>query len=326
MQKSEMIKQGNASSIQVALARRLMRLFPNAPSETDNSLNEIFRHRVFLEAAPEEKRRIMLDSSEWRYRYEAQMPFFETYFQGFDVAPYLSGKHVLDFGCFTGGRGVGWAERYGIGKLYGTDINQIYVEAATLFAESHGIACDYKILDDRGRIPFPDACVDTIVTFDVLEHVDDLDRTLKEFTRVLKPGGIVFAVFPSFYNPLESHLNLVTNTPALQWLFSPEALTQAYMDSLRERGEGASWYAPRDISEWERLPTLNGTTRKKFYALIESLPLEVMHTTRTPILVTGKKFAALRRVLIRPMLNLILATGLADDLLLDRIAVVLRRQ
>lgn len=326
MQKLEIKQSSNISSRRIALAKRLMKLIPNAPSELDNSLNEVFRHQRFLNAAPEEKRRIMLDSSEWRYRYEAQMPFFETYFPRFDIAPYLTDKHILDFGCFTGGRGVGWAEKYGIGKLYGTDINPIYLEAATLFAENRGIACEYKIIDEQGRIPFPDNLVDTIVTFDVLEHVDDLERTLKECIRVLKPNGVIFAVFPSFYNPLESHLDLVTRSPALQWLFTPEVLTEAYSDILKERGEAANWYAPRDISAWERLPTLNGTTTRKFYALLKDLPLEVIHTTRTPILVTGKKFAAFRRALVRPVFNLILSAKIADDLLLDRIAVVLRRR
>jgi SAM-dependent methyltransferase len=253
------------------------------------------------------------------------MPFFETYFSGFDYVAHLRGKRVLDFGCFTGGRGVWWAEQYGIAKLFGTDINQIYIQAATEFAAARGIPCQYETLNKDGSIPFHDQEVDTVVSFDVFEHVDDLRRSLSECVRVLNPGGVMFVVFPSFYNPLESHLDLVTRAPGLQWLFSPKALTEAYKEIIEERGEGAYWYTPGNIAPWERLPTLNGTTAREFHRLIKEFPLKVLHETRTPIGVTGKRFRALRRLVIRPILRTALSTRIFDDLLLDRIAVVLKR-
>lgn len=302
-----------------------MSLWPSIPSESDSSLNEIFRHPRYRDATPADKRRIMLESAEWRYRYDTEMPFFDIYFPGLDPAPYLTDKNVLDFGCFTGGRALRWAEKYRIRKLFGTDINPIYLEAAALFAESRGVPCEYQILDDQKCIPFPNSSIDTVISFDVFEHVDDLERTLRECVRVLRPGGSIFVVFPSFYNPLESHLGLVTRVPAMQWLFAPEAITEAYVSILKERGQEAHWYAPRALSPWERLPTLNGTTKRQFYALVNRMPLEVARTTRTPIFVTGKSYRAIRRAFIRPILNVLLATRMFDDLLLDRIAVVLRR-
>jgi SAM-dependent methyltransferase len=38
-------------------------------------------------------------------------------------------------------------------------------------------------------MPFPDASFDVITSINSLDHVDDLDRTLAEVTRVLVPGG-----------------------------------------------------------------------------------------------------------------------------------------
>src|SRR4051812_5445823 len=118
-----------------------MALWPNSPRELDLNLNEIFRHPSFLNASREEQRRTMLASAQWRYEYEQRIPFFASYFPRFHPEPYLRGKEVLDFGCFTGGRGVKWAEDFRIGKLYGTDINQVYLDGATLFARSRGIPC-----------------------------------------------------------------------------------------------------------------------------------------------------------------------------------------
>ncbi|MCI0392808.1 MAG: class I SAM-dependent methyltransferase [Acidobacteria bacterium] len=314
-------------SAQVSLAKWLMKLLPGRPNPDDNSLNEVFRHGRFINATDEERKSIMLASAQCRYDDEIKKPLFELYFAGYDYKLHLTGKRVLDFGCFTGGRGVRWAEQYGINKLYGTDINSIYIEAAVSFAARRGIPSEYRVLDlDTGaHIPFADGSMDAVVSFDVFEHVDDLHRTLEECARVLAPGGVVFAVFPSFYNPLESHLGLATRMPGLQWLFSPRALTRAYLEVIVERGEEAYWYQRSGDAAWEKLPTLNGTTPPGFRRLLVDLPFECVHETRRPILITGSRFATLRRYVVKPILNLALTGRFLDSFLLDRIALVLRR-
>jgi AhpD family alkylhydroperoxidase len=44
---------------------------------------------------------------------------------------------------------------------------------------------------DAGRLPYPDASFDTVVATFVLCSVDDVDATLREARRVLRPGGTV---------------------------------------------------------------------------------------------------------------------------------------
>lgn len=39
-------------------------------------------------------------------------------------------------------------------------------------------------------LPLPDACVDAVVCLRVLKYVDDIDTALREFARVLRPGGV----------------------------------------------------------------------------------------------------------------------------------------
>lgn len=320
-------------------AKTMMRMWPSpAPSADDLSLNEIFRHDNYLKAGDERQAEIRRASSLHRYDEEERKPFFLTYFKDYkpegDERPnvehgfvwHLYGRHVFDFGCFTGGRGVRWARQYGIAKLYGTDINPIYIRAAAEFAEAHAVPNDYRVLEEDGRLPFPDSCVDTVVTFDVLEHVNDLRLALDEMTRILKPGGVMFVVFPSFYNPLEAHLDLATRMPALQWLFSGRTLTSAYHEMLGERDGGADWYRPGASSDWEKLPTLNGTTARSFKRLLKSLPLRVLHETRTPIMTQGSSYASLRKAVIKPALSAALALRVFDDLLLDRVALVLRKE
>ncbi len=312
--------------VSATLAKRLMLLAPSFPSDRDESLNEVFRHPRFLNSTPEEKRAAMLASARWREREEEAKPFFQTYFPGLDPAAYIRGKSLFDFGCFTGGRGIAWGLKYGAAEVGGSDINPVYIEAASLRAAEAGLRHEYRVLGEGGRLPFPDARFDTAVSFDVFEHVDDLPRSLAECARVLKPGGVLFAVFPTFYQPLESHLGLATRLPALQLLFPARAVREAYLSVMRERGEAASWYAPNGLSEWEKLPTLNGVTRRSFYRMLKELPFDLERETRTPILVSGKSYPALRRYAVAPALRLLLATRLFDEVLLDRVAVILRRR
>src|SRR5699024_6741823 len=45
---------------------------------------------------------------------------------------------------------------------------------------------------DCQEIPFPDESFHTVIANHVLFYCDDLDKTLKEIRRVLKPGGIFY--------------------------------------------------------------------------------------------------------------------------------------
>lgn len=47
------------------------------------------------------------------------------------------------------------------------------------------------------RIPSPDNFFETIVSNSSLEHIEDINSTLKEVARVLKPGGRFYTTFPS---------------------------------------------------------------------------------------------------------------------------------
>jgi SAM-dependent methyltransferase len=57
---------------------------------------------------------------------------------------------------------------------------------------------------DASALPFASDSFDLIVAADVIEHVDDDQAALREFARVLKPGGrfvITVPAFPSLWGP-----------------------------------------------------------------------------------------------------------------------------
>ncbi len=51
---------------------------------------------------------------------------------------------------------------------------------------------------DGHSLPLADASVDLVAALDVLEHMDDDVRALKEFNRVLRPGGLLLVTVPAY--------------------------------------------------------------------------------------------------------------------------------
>jgi hypothetical protein len=55
-------------------------------------------------------------------------------------------------------------------------------------------------LTDGHTLPLPDASMDRVVCYDVFHHVPNQEETLREFHRVLKPGGIACFSEPGRYH------------------------------------------------------------------------------------------------------------------------------
>lgn len=59
-----------------------------------------------------------------------------------------------------------------------------------------------RIVGSFDRIMLPDASVDFCIEFASLHHSDDLERTLREVARVMKPGGLLIAVDRAHHDAL----------------------------------------------------------------------------------------------------------------------------
>jgi 2-polyprenyl-3-methyl-5-hydroxy-6-metoxy-1,4-benzoquinol methylase len=87
-----------------------------------------------------------------------------------------SGRRILDFGCATGNYCLRLKE---LGfECVGADINEVYIKSA----QQKGVEA-YLIKD---VLPFEDKSFDTVIMFELLEHVQDLDVVLKEAKRVAR--------------------------------------------------------------------------------------------------------------------------------------------
>jgi 2-polyprenyl-6-hydroxyphenyl methylase/3-demethylubiquinone-9 3-methyltransferase len=111
---------------------------------------------------------------------QVRVPYFEKVLGGY------SGKRILDIGC-GGGIFAEAAARAGA-SIVGIDPSKPSIEVAREHARSQGLDIDYRIgfaeqmdLDEQFH---------SVMAVDVLEHVNDLDVTLENCARVLRPGGI----------------------------------------------------------------------------------------------------------------------------------------
>lgn len=96
-------------------------------------------------------------------------------------------KTILDLGCGGGFVAEELARRGA--NVVGVDPSGPLLGVAKQHALSNGLSIDYRVGTGE-QIPAVDASFDVVVCVDVLEHVADLEKVLKEVRRVLKPGGL----------------------------------------------------------------------------------------------------------------------------------------
>ena len=119
-----------------------------------------------------------------------------------EMAPLLApagiceGQTVVDYGCGPGMLSLELAQRVGeSGRVHAVDINDLFLERAEQHADDEKLReriAFHRI--EKDRLPLPGDCVDRVVCKNVLEYVDDPVETLRDFGRVLRPGGRVHAI------------------------------------------------------------------------------------------------------------------------------------
>ena len=59
------------------------------------------------------------------------------------------------------------------------------------------------LISDASKIPLPDESMNFVFSSHVLEHMQNTIATLKEWMRVLRPGGVIFLVLPHAHRTLD---------------------------------------------------------------------------------------------------------------------------
>ncbi len=143
----------------------------------------------------------------------------------------LNGK-ILDYGCGSGdvvlaGRESG-LNIVGVDAFYdGSNAKKEVISHGLLGTSVFSLKKDFSI-------PFSDGMFDFVISNQVMEHVDDLDFTLKEIARVLKPSGELLTLFPAIEVIREGHCGI----PFAHWFSSHSKWRYPYMRLMRGIGLG----------------------------------------------------------------------------------------
>jgi SAM-dependent methyltransferase len=117
--------------------------------------------------------------------------------------PIRAGDRVLDLGC-GGGRHAFEVYRRG-GRVVAFDLDPgeltpVRGMFGAMDAEGEapaGAGAD-TTAGDATRMPFGDDAFDRVIAAEVLEHVPDDQRAMRELARVLRPGGLAAITVPAF--------------------------------------------------------------------------------------------------------------------------------
>jgi SAM-dependent methyltransferase len=119
-------------------------------------------------------------------------------FETFDIR---YGYRVLDIGC---GQGRHSFESLARGaQVVAADLDDVALKdvkqlGAAMILEDQaplGATLD-SVRADALHLPFEDSSFDRIIASEVMEHIPDDELALREFHRILKPGGVIAATVP----------------------------------------------------------------------------------------------------------------------------------
>jgi SAM-dependent methyltransferase len=101
-------------------------------------------------------------------------------------------RSILDAGCGVGHWGRVLAPFLSTeAELIGVDREPLWVEKATATAKAKRLTRFSYLQGDVNQLPFEDGRFDVVTCQTLLIHVPDPRATLREFARVLKPGGLL---------------------------------------------------------------------------------------------------------------------------------------
>jgi ubiquinone/menaquinone biosynthesis C-methylase UbiE len=160
---------------------------------------------------------------------------------------------VADMGCGAGSHSMVWAE---LGhQVHALDVNQPLLELGRSRAAKAGHNIDFRV-GSATNVPWPDNSMDICIALELLEHVVDWESCMKEFTRILRPGGALFFTTTSRLCPLQAEFNL----PLYSW----------YPGFLKRYFEKLSLTTRPGIANFAKYPAVHWFTFYEFQTLLAS--------------------------------------------------------
>ncbi|MFA5173390.1 MAG: methyltransferase domain-containing protein [Candidatus Paceibacterota bacterium] len=161
--------------------------------------------------------------------------------------PLANLKHFI-VGAGTGGLAVALKEKYNC-QISGLEPDEKALEIIKEKCSALNLSPENFKREYCEKISSPDNSFDIIHCYTVLEHVKDIDKSLDEMIRIVKPGGKIYINTPNYSFPYEGHYKIPFPT------FLPKIFGYFYLLLL---GKSPNF-----------LKTINFITEKKLDAILE---------------------------------------------------------
>lgn len=96
------------------------------------------------------------------------------------------GQRLLEIGCGIGVDSIQLARR-GF-RVTAVDLTDTALQVARQYKDLRGLEIDFR-LGNAESLDFPDESFDVVYSFGVLHHTPDIEKSVAEVHRVLRPGG-----------------------------------------------------------------------------------------------------------------------------------------
>jgi 2-polyprenyl-6-hydroxyphenyl methylase/3-demethylubiquinone-9 3-methyltransferase len=147
---------------------------------------------------------------------------------------------VADIGCGAGTLSILWAE---LGhRVHGLDVNEPLLSLAKQRAADSHCDIDFR-LGSATALPWPDSSMDVCMVPELLEHVAEWQTCLWEFSRVLRPNGILFLTTSNKLCPVQQEFNL----PLYSWYPAP----------IKRKVERLAITTRPDLANFAKYPAVN---------------------------------------------------------------------
>ncbi|HET9727201.1 MAG TPA: methyltransferase domain-containing protein [Gemmatimonadales bacterium] len=140
------------------------------------------------------------------------------------------GTDVLEVGSGSGGPAVYLAAERDC-RVTGVDINQHGVRNAGALARARGVAdrVRFESVDASRPLPFAEGSFDAVISNDAMCHIADRPSVLRDWHRVLKPGGRALFTDAMVVTGVVSHEELATRSSIGFYLFVPPGANEAML-------------------------------------------------------------------------------------------------
>lgn len=179
-----------------------------------------------------------------------------------------AGDTVLDLGCNNGQHTLKLAGK--CRKIIGVDHDKKQLAIAWASARDKKISnAQFVIQDLEKKLNFDPNSFDKVIFLDVLEHIVNRSRILKEIRRVLKPGGLVFLAVPN----IETSWKRLQQSVGLNGYADPDHKIE-YTESQIRKDLGRAGFTIISLkpvtydTPWVGFFDLIGGLSLKFYAFI----------------------------------------------------------